>query len=339
MQLRATLVAAAAFATAIPAASAQELIEPGAEMMVGGNFYVGGGYRFQTIKLPRIVNAMRALPSANALLSLRPELAGHGANGSLGYAFRDGTFPAWLGQNQRVEVGGYWVSTGYASAAGNFGSIASTSLILVDGSNSVLTGLHLDTYSSIRVTAQRWQLWLRFATDYPVAPQWIVSPEIAIIGGRQYDDYKTFERGQQTFQFRDSRTYDLNTSRIGGQVGGRVTYKLREWLAIHVGGYVGALHSEASLRAFEEFQLVGGTTTYTTVNASRSTMALIAGGQAGLTIGFGGPVILVLSGGIDYDSRVAGVRVPTFADGGPAGITFKPEVNYTAMATLKVRIY
>lgn len=339
MQLRSAVLISALVAAAVPVAQAQELIEPGAEMMVPGHFYFGAGYRFQTIKLPRIDNAMRALPSAAALISLRPEFSAHGANGSIGYAFREGMFPAWLGQNQRVEVGGYWVTTGYKSAAGSFGTISSISLIHVDGANSVLSGLHLNTSSSIRATAQRWQLWLRFATDYPVAPNWIVSPEIAIIGGKQYDDYKTFEQGQQTAQFRDSRTYDVNTTRLGGHVGGRLTYKLREWLAVHLGGYVGALHTDATLRAFEEFQLVSVSTTFRTVNTSRTALAFIAGGQAGVTIGFGGPVILVISGGIDYDSHVAGVRVPNFADAGAIGIKFRPEVNYSAMATLKIRFY
>jgi hypothetical protein len=305
-------------------------------MVQEGFWYVGTGYRFQTIKLPPIDNAMRALPSRNALITLEPDLSAHGVNGSLGYAFRPGAFPAWLGQNVRAELIGWWVTANHSFEGAAPGTITSISLLRVDGVNSGLAGLHLGTQTTIRAVSQQWQIALRFVSDYSLAPQWIVSPEIVALGGRQNDDYKLFERGQQTALFQDRRTYDVNTTRIGGHVGGRLTFKVVEWFAVHVGGYAGALHTDASLRAFEELSVVG--VTYASASASRTALAFIAGGQTGITIS-AGYVILALSGGIDYNSRVAGVRVPTFADPGPISIKFTRELNYNVMATVKVRLF
>ena len=224
----------------------------------------------------------------------------------------------------------------FASAAP--GTITNISLVRIDGVNSGLSGLHLGTESTIRATSQQWQAALRMMTDYSLSPDWIFSPEIAILGGRQNDNYKLFERGQQTFLFNDRRTYDVDTTRIGGWIGSRVSYKPIAWLALHVGGYIGAAHTEASLRAFEELSSGGGLTNVS-VSTSRSALALIAGGQAGVTIGSGGPVIFVVSGGVDYNSRVAGVRVPTFADPGPISVKFDSAWNYNVTATVKLRLY
>jgi len=319
-------------------AYAQEIVTPGADMVVPGDWYVAPGYRNQSIKLPRIDNAMRALPSANALVSLRPEFTASGINGTIGYAFRENTLPLWMGTNVRAEVTGYWVTANHKFAAETPGTIPNISLFRIDGVTTGLSGLHLGTQSTIRATSQQWQAALRMLSDYALAPQWILSPEIAIVGGRQNDDYKLFERGQQTNLFNDRRTYDVDTTRIGGWVGSRITYKPIAWLALHAGGYVGAAHTSASLRAFEEFNSGVGITNVS-VSTSRTTLALIAGGQAGVTLGSGGPVIFVVAGGIDYNSRVAGVRVPTFADPGPIRIEFQGAWNYNVTATVKLRLY
>jgi hypothetical protein len=337
MYVSRTGLAAVVAATISLPASAQELLAPGAERFQNGYWYIGTGYRFQTLKLPRIDNAMRALPSANALVSLRPEFSAHGMSGYVGHAFQQGSYPVWAGENLRVELIGWWVTTNHRAAGGETGDITSISLLRIDGINSGLAGLHLDTQSTIRAVSQQWQIALRLATDYPLAPQWIFSPEIAVLGGLQNDDYKLFERGQQTNLFQDRRAYDVNTTRIGGHVGGRLTFKLVEWFAVHVAGYAGAVHTEASLRAFEELN-TGIAVTNVSVSTSRTALAFITGGQAGFTVSTG-YVILVVSGGVDYNSRVAGVRVPTFADPGSIGIKFTRELNYNVMATVKVRLF
>lgn len=333
--LRTVLVAVSAAGFAFPAQAQEDLWAPGAEMLIPGHWYFGSGYRYQTIRLPRIDNAMRSLPSAAALTTLEPDFAANGFNGSIGYVYRQGAYPAWLGQNLRVEVSGWWVTANHSSTGGNFGTIPAISLFRIDGVNSGIAGAHLDTSSSIRVVSQQWQIALRAATDYPLAPQWYLSPEIAIIGGRQLDDYKLFERGVQTATFNDQRIYDVNTTRIGGQFGTRLTYKPINTVALHVGGYVGMLHTSASLKALEVFST--GTPVIINVSDNRSAAALIAGGQAGIAIS-GGFFTISLVGGVDYNSKVAGVRVPTFADSAPISIVFDNAVNYHAMATLKLRI-
>lgn len=336
MRLSPSLFAAIAVAGfALPAQAQDDLWAPGAEMVLHGNWYIGSGYRYQTIRLPRIDNAMRALPNPGALATLEPDFSAHGFNGTVGYVYRQGVYPAWLGQNLRVEVGGSWVTSNYQSSGGNFGTIPAISLFRVDGVNSGLAGLHLNTTSSIRVVSQHWQLALRAASDFPLTPQWFVSPEIAIIGGRQFDDYKLLETGQQTFAFVDQRTYDVNTTRIGGHGGARLTYKPINTIALHVSGYAGMLYTRASLRALETFS----TGTPLTINASdsRTAAAFITGGQVGASAS-AGFFILSVAGGIDYNSRVAGVRVPTFADTGPIGIVYDNAVNYHVLVTLKLRL-
>ncbi|HEY7608879.1 MAG TPA: hypothetical protein VIF14_06570 [Alphaproteobacteria bacterium] len=336
MRLPRTVLAAVSLAgLALPAQAQDDPWAPGAEMLVPGKWYFGAGYRYQTIRLPRIDNAMRSLPSAAALTTLEPDFNAHGLNGSIGYVYRDGAYPAWLGQNLRVEVNGWWVTSNYQSTGGNFGTIPSISLFRIDGVNSGISGAHLDTSSSIRVVAQQWQIALRAATDHPLTPQWFVSPEIAIIGGRQNDDYKLFERGVQTATFNDQRIYDVNTTRIGGQFGSRLTYKPINTVAFHVGGYVGVLHTSASLKALEVFST--GTPVIVNVNNDRSAAAFITGGQVGAAVS-GGFFTLSLVGGVDYNSKAAGVRVPTFADSAPISLVFDSAVNYHAMLTLKLRI-
>ena len=336
MRVYRTVLAAVALAGFAPSAEAQEdLWAPGAEMLVHGNWYAGAGYRYQTIRLPRIDNAMRALPNPGALATLEPDFPANGFNGSVGYVHREGAYPAWLGRNLRVEVNGWWVTANYQSSGGNFGTIPAISLIRIDGVNSGLAGLHLNTTSTIRAVSQQWQLALRAASDYPLSQQWFLSPEIAIIGGRQHDDYKLFESGQQTFAFSDQRIYDLNTTRIGGHGGARLTYKPINTIALHVSGYAGMVYTSASLRALEVFST--GTPTVINVESSRTTPAFITGGQVGASV-TGGYFILSVAGGIDYTSKVAGVRVPTFADSAPIGIVFESAVNYHVMATLKLRL-
>jgi hypothetical protein len=333
--LPAVLTIVAAACCALPAHAQDDLWAPGAEMLVPGSWYFGSGYRYQTIKLPRIDNAMRALPNPGALATLEPEFSANGFNASVGYVYRESVYPAWLGRNLRVEVNGWWATGNYQSSGGDFGTIPAISLIRIDGLNSGLAGLHLNTTSSIRVVSQQWQLALRAATDYPLSQQWFLSPEIAIIGGRQLDDYKLFESGQQTAAFNDQRIYDLNTTRIGGHGGARLTYKPISTIALHVSGYAGMVHTSASLRALEVFST--GTPVVINVESNRSTPAFITGGQVGASV-TGGYFILSVAGGIDYTSKVAGVRVPTFADVAPISIVFDSAVNYHVMATLKLRL-
>lgn len=304
-------------------------------MLVPGSWYAAAGYRYQTIKLPSIVNAMRAVPSAAPLVTLEPEFDAHGINGSIGYVYREGRYPAWLGRNLRVEVNGWWVTANHLSEGGSFGTIPAISLIRIDGVNSGLAGAHLNTLSTIRAVSQQWQIALRAATDYPLAPLWFVTPEIVVLGGRQFDDYKLFERGQQTVMFNDQRFYDVNTTRIGGHGGARLTFKPTGTIALHVGGYAGMLHTSASLQALEVFST--GVPLILNVSHDRSAAAFVAGGQAGAAVSAGYFIISVV-GGVDYNSKVAGVRVPTFADPAPISLFYESRWNYHVMASLKLRL-
>jgi hypothetical protein len=97
---------------------------------VSGKFYVWLDGSYQSQGLPRVDLGFTHLvfppggplnQNAGPVATFKPRADGAGFNGALGYAFRPGILPTYLGSNARIELGGSYV-TGLGDAVEFYGS-------------------------------------------------------------------------------------------------------------------------------------------------------------------------------------------------------------------------
>lgn len=303
--------------------------------------------------------------------SFDPDPTVAGGGGGLGYVFRDGTFPAWMGENVRLAFWGhYWdgdfsqdeqrpggtsgaAPAAYFSVAPIDGSLGSNIGVVGVGSMTRVTSFSVDT--------DGYNLSLPLTSDFDVTPNVTLSPFVALVGGHARDSYS---QTSTLATNRDAGIYALNewvsTDRIGAVFGTGMTFQVTEPISLHLGALAGFTATRAELTGADCFAgaiaAASGTSCtnaapgagafQTTVTDKRSTVGFRGGLMGGITWNMVFAE-LSLTGFASYDSKVAGVANPvvtspinTLGNGnqptnGPAQLKFDGETDYGGMVMLR----
>src|SRR5688500_11057001 len=79
--------------------------------MTFGQFYITGQINGSVQHLPRYNSTISVFQGGSTVpTSLTPDLVGVEPGGAIGYVFRDGTLPPWIGQRVRLEFSGNYLS-------------------------------------------------------------------------------------------------------------------------------------------------------------------------------------------------------------------------------------
>jgi len=288
------------------------------------------------------------------LFNHTPDLAGVEAGLTIGYVFRDGALPAWLGTRVRVGLTGTWQSFSDTASSDAVGpASALIQYIGVDGRNIGNTAFPAGSAltETLRINRQGFDLNLRMASDFPLRPGWTLTPSIAAFGGRVHDTYNyrhNLLTGPVTFDI-DER---VRTTSIGGDVSAGLTWQATSALALNFTARGGVVWMRSRLEGTDCFgfltvscvpaiAFVGSSTG--TVSDSRSRVGFRGGASLGaaLDMRFG---ILTLGGSFTYDSAIPGVSNPNLAlvsttpglVAGPARIRFADGFRYAGFATLRI---
>ncbi len=343
---------ACAFGVAIAgSAEAQDVFNAptfGSLAWQGGVLYGSFGGRFEHRGIGP-VNTFRFFPGTFTI-EPTPNLGGPVA--AIGYAFRDGMMPAWLGTNFRVELSGWWLAGGDTTTGSKFtpaGTAGSVTLLSGFVTASGVLGFNLTENVSATAQMDLFRLRLRATSDMPLAPSFVLSPFIGAVGGRTHLDYSL--RSDELFNGVPTLLYAQNAKirwrDIGGTAGARLTYSALPGLQLHVSGHAELVHRRATLAADDCGSTIASPATCiaffgpSSVSASANRFAVIAGGEAGITF-VGSFYQLTLAGGAEHDTRVPAIRAQTpgpaaFTTGTPASLRFIGRTTYNGGVRLTLR--
>lgn len=219
-------------------------------------WFVTPGAEIGVQKLPRF-NSTNSLhfPIAfgapvTSVFTTEPSLFGGEYGGTVGYAFRDGTMPAWMGQRVRIGLTGTFISFSDKTSAS--GILGPSALGVTDLQGRAVfavgtTGFGLN--ESLRVTRQGFDLNLRIASDFALAPGWTLTPSAAVFGGRTIDTYNfdsslTIAGAPVMFNQFDER---LRTWSFGGDFSAGMTWQATSALSINITGRGGVVWQRSHL--------------------------------------------------------------------------------------------
>lgn len=346
------LAAAALSLSLAPAAGADEIGPQGSFMWRHGGWHATGGFRGDWVKAPSLTTG---LANRNAVHGGLPiffthdigRLAIFGFEGEVGYAFRAGALPPWLGANTRVAVFGRYGASGSQNAQAERFSQTGWSVVSVDGSRLVDEDDPSTLRSGARLQETRAAFGLRATTDYALAPSWILTPEIGGQFGWSRRTYRIAEDLDQN-DFVRTANLKLRSDDVGGVLGLRLTWRPTHFLAVHVGGRVALLARRTKLDASDCMGTdVGGANTiicsgsvYTTATANtRTVFAAVPAGEIGVAYSPNAGTVIRLVGGIEFDTKSPGVRLPTATNRAAASVIHGSTVNYTIQAQVTVLVW
>jgi hypothetical protein len=279
-----------------------------------------------------------------------------GFAGEGGYALPAGTLPAWLGENTRILAFGHW---GGAGSQGSYlarpwpdgwSVVSVNGLLLEQGFGDRFLRSRAD------VTEKRSAFGVLATTDYALAQDLWLSAELAARFGRARRAYAVVEDLDRAIPEEGPpdpatvRTVDarIHTQEFGGVFGGRLTWRPSETLALHVAGRVALLWRRVRLDVNDclgdnlgsfEAPLCTGSRFVTATSQRQTGFVAVPGGEIGIAASLAPGIVFRVSGGVDYDPRSPGVRLPTATDRRPASLTFQGAVIYNVQAMLTVAIW
>jgi hypothetical protein len=337
-QAAATLIAAAAtlaspqFTNANPADGGY----PGASMIRAGSWYISAGGGFDYMKLPRYDGNVFTAGNSAPTISFEPKVFAGGPDATLGYIFKDGTMPAWMGRNFRLEFGFLYRKGAKSSTATNQSAGGGT-IFQVDGTSTAFAfGPNGSTQGSLSADHSRWQLALTARSDYKVAPAWLLSPFISIHGGMGDTDYTGRIRSFVATAaagavFQDSLMFEsVKSWHVGFRTGVNLVWKIRHDLRLYVGGFGGLAYQHSSYNgtscqganSVSLSSCSGNLVARATASDSASTIAFVGGVTAGARWRIG-RLIVALSGGFRYNTAMPGIRHPSPSNPAAASLTHK----------------
>ncbi|MCW5773432.1 MAG: hypothetical protein KIT16_17455, partial [Rhodospirillaceae bacterium] len=162
-----------------------------------GQFYASITFDAVVQQLPRWHSTFSFISIASASLTgpqpFSPEPTGVQPGGEIGFVFRDGTLPAWMGTRVRIGLYGSYFR-GVSNQEKNFLQIPDYSQFFTQsGFNGqpLLKGpIVAGTYSeALRVERETFQVGLKLESDIALRPNLSLTPAVAVFGGRAYDSY------------------------------------------------------------------------------------------------------------------------------------------------------
>lgn len=354
---------AAARAAADPPGPAHWLYDGAATTpLEQGQFYAGFTLHGGVQQLPRFSGTqsfydLTALPLGAP--SFTPDIAGVQPGGEIGYVFRDGIFPRWMGSRVRAAVYGSYLhaeasdsrsirppQVAYALVSGTFLGVA----FLPPGTTFAET---------LKVEREAFQLGLKLESDIALGANLSLTPAVAVFGGRTHDSYTHTSVLANFFPGFDAGPTQLNerlrTREFGGHVGARLTWQVLPGWALHLGGTAGPVWLRTRMTA-EDCLSDAGVPPGTPCGPSNGTLLSSSAADTRSTVGFRGTAslglavdlryaLVSLGGFMRYDSRIPGVENPqrtgpfTFAPLPPARIRFADGFAYGGFLTLRVTLY
>ena len=322
---------------------------PGSQVVHVGSIYIGGGPQFQSFGMPKYNLGFPLTDAAFNDLGAQFEhsLRGNslGGNAMIGYVF--GSLPPWLGENPRIELGGFYTAgLGHSEAKTNRAFGASN---LLNGFNVGFGCNPCDWTSQLTRNVNAFRIALHGGSDFRVGPNLYPPPSIGVFGGHVRVSDELF----QTFQFPGfalgpNDNYRASSNLTWWDVGGRgklvLTYKPAPWIAVFAGGHVDVASRHVNLAASDAY-LSGAF--QSSISDSATRLNVTAGGQIGVTFIGGNWLLVSLIGGAEYDARVPRVQRPfggnfnvnqgTFQT--PARLAFSSAINYSAQFRIIIRIF
>lgn len=297
---------------------------------------------------------------AVSLFAPEPRLFGGEYGGTLGYAFRDDALSAGLGHNLRVGLTGTYVSMHDSQSASR--TLTSTAVGVIDlqgrtvfAVNLLGAGINPGISESLRVHRTGFDLNMRVASDYSLAPDWTLTASVAIVGGRTIDAYNFDSRYVSAGVTSVANQIDekVRTWSLGGDISAGLTWQATSTFSLNLTGRAGVVwqHSQLDGTQCVVFTVVNcstalfipGTVSNTAVSESRSRAGFRGG--AALNVGLDFPIgRLTLGGFFLYDSAVPGVQNPSQATllapgsstGQTARIHFDGVFRYGGVVALRV---
>jgi len=323
---------------------------PGAAMRQPGRLYGGVAFQYDSLGFGRVASPVPVFSGMTDLGTAgegKFRVDSHGPQANIGYGFGDGTLPAWLGRNFRIELQGGW-GRGTGSVGGTSRSVVTAGPIAFDTVDRVFSApTTVDLSFEGKLHVDRWRTELRAATDFALMPDLFLSPTIGLFGGRtgttcelrSIVNYPAFGASGAN----DVRASVNWSDVIGGTVGAALTYKATPSLAFFVSGHAGLSHRTASMNSFDcsTFVNVGGALTCAqngrVASERRTAIAFNGGGKIGVLFSAGGWFILGVTGDIDHDSRVPGYQARqnlANATEAAARLVFTREINHSVTARI-----
>jgi hypothetical protein len=373
---RATLLSVAALgagagtASAEPPVASQWMYDRVATTpLTQGQFYLGitasGGLQ----QMPRFNGTQRfynafapGVPAVGETV-FSSDVLGAQPGGEIGYVFRDGTFPTWMGGRVRAALFGS-ITIAESSDSKSIQVPGVNPFILYHGINGRALATVGPAGSSfqetLKVEREGFQVGLKLESDIALSPNLSVTPAVAVFGGRVNDSYDHASVIKDfgvvgTDAAPTSLNQQLRTSEIGGHFGARLTWQFQPGWALHVGGTGGPVWMRTRMTATDCLNGItvspgtpcsptGGGFFSTSASDRRSTVGFR--GTASLGLAVDARIAVISFGGFArYDSRIPGVQNPqapanlTGAALAPARIRFDDGFAYGGYLTVRIALH
>ncbi len=317
----------------------------GATSVVAYNgLYLWSDGAYQTTNLPTFGLGVHALPGGpfgpdgGVSHKFDPKVIGYGIAGGFGYFLPDGNMPFVFGSNVRLEVGGSYVKA--ETAQSQAGIVAAGGLVgpvFLTGHNGAIfgsCGTGCTAVSHLQTDYTAWQANAKIASEVRWGPV-TLTPSVTVFGGHS--------RVAQSFtQFVDSliadysAAIDVRWTDAGVKLGLHGNYELSPGLFFGLGGSLGVAGRWASLSATDMCSCLAGSIVgphATAISDKEVTAAFLANTEASLTIRPTSDIMIKGLIGLNYDSRVPGLRTPSFdayffGSRNPAALQFSGEIGW-----------
>jgi hypothetical protein len=237
-----------------------------------------------------------------------PRVSGAGVSGGVGVALPQGAVP---GRNARLRFIIDFsdlraTDSGIATSEGNAAQLLNGFLVGPCGACTLPSTLH---------SAQRsWGFAVNATTEIPVGRVTVI-PLIEILGGvatthQAYAQERTPTGGGPT-AFYDADT-QMRWWDVGARTGLLLSVPITPMADVGLGGTIAVLHRHATLRGNDRFDDGFGFVYTSTLNVSRSTVAVVPGAQAHVAVRPSSNVEVKVFGGVERDNRVPGIVSPSF---------------------------
>jgi hypothetical protein len=320
--------AAGAWFAALGSAAAQT-IPPPALSVKTGNVFVWADGSYRSVHLPDYglgfyETSTTTFEKIGAVHTFKPRASGGGVSGGAGVMLPPSTLP---GTNARVALTGRFIDasasqSAIASSNGNVIQLLDGFLIGPCGTCQLPTRLDTDV--------RNWQLGLAAATEFHVS-RLIVTPSVELVGGmsrvgQTYSQVRIVGGGPNAYY--DAAT-KVRWADAGAKLGVAFSVPVMPMVELGVGGTLTTVYRHATLDGNDRLDDGFGFIATSTVGLSRSTVAVIPGVEAQVTVRPRANIQLRAFGGIERDNRVPGIVAPRFTPdeflaGFATGITATP---------------
>ncbi|HEY7608705.1 MAG TPA: hypothetical protein VIF14_05685 [Alphaproteobacteria bacterium] len=331
--------------------------------IVQGQWFLGAGVIGGVYRPPdwnsNVESNSGSVPLGPTKFSVSTGMLGPG--GTIGYTFRDGMFPAWMGTNVRIALSGMkWDGDGSSSKSRHFAGTDRARITAIDGrvgfSNPV-GGAGFNFDETLRQEFDAFEIDLRLTSDRPIGPNLVLIPTVGVFGGSSREKYESdFIFSQPAFVTAPGFVHErVNSDRIGADLGLGLAWQATSYLRFGIAGRAGFHWVQSRLTADDCWRnvalltscslasgtFVAGSQFATTASDRRSTVGFRGSATTGVTLD-GGWIQAQLGGFFTFDSASPGVVNPTAGTAvtptnvGPAHIRFAS--GYSAGGFFVVRI-